>query len=544
MDLPPELITVWNGFSSGETRLLFLSFDFLVRTLKDRDSLLRSRQVLKGDGVIYGIKGNTEEGDMKRIYCGLGLADLETVTAGDVADARAWGRGKERFLEWKYHFNPTDPTPWLKALKADTVEVFVLAVVPGRVLMEAEVDWMMGLFAARWAVFKSPPLTLTIEKTPVWGSFIARGNCQCNGYGIAQVINRERSISWVCTMACSKYEYVKQFESDQTALPNCWMVVRLDGHCFTEFTQAHGFTKPNDARALQLMNLCAAKVMETFGDVCIAYGQSDEYSFVFRKDCQLWSRRIQKIVTNVVSLFTSAYVFNWPRFFPPSPESGTDSLCLKFPPSFDARMVLYPSDENLKDYLAWRQVDCHINNQYNTCFWALVQSGKKQTEAYEILRGSRTSDKNEILFSQFGINYGSIPPIFRKGSVLIRKPPKERVSREEALKRRGEQTGKGEGAAERDRTCGAGDGEEARGGAVGVISSAGQIGEVGEGNGEGVGEKSSPSESVQWEHSGEESTDLLFGGTGKKNRLLVLHKDIIGASFWTENAHVLEKAKK
>eukprot|EP00975_Prorocentrum_lima_P002063 448601-Prorocentrum_lima.AAC.1 len=44
MDLPPELITVWNGFSSGETRLLFLSFDFLVRTLKDRDSLLRSRQ--------------------------------------------------------------------------------------------------------------------------------------------------------------------------------------------------------------------------------------------------------------------------------------------------------------------------------------------------------------------------------------------------------------------------------------------------------------------------------------------------------------------
>uniref|UniRef100_A0A0G4GGM7 Uncharacterized protein n=1 Tax=Chromera velia CCMP2878 TaxID=1169474 RepID=A0A0G4GGM7_9ALVE len=178
MDLPPELITVWNGFSSGETRLLFLSFDFLVRTLKDRDSLLRSRQVLKGDGVVYGIKGNTEEGDTKRIYCGSGLADLETVTAGDVADARAWGRGKERFLEWKYHFNPTDPTPWLKPLKTDTVEVFVLAVVPGRVLMEAEVDWMMGLFAARWAVFKSPPLTLTIEKTPVRGSFIARGNCQ------------------------------------------------------------------------------------------------------------------------------------------------------------------------------------------------------------------------------------------------------------------------------------------------------------------------------------------------------------------------------
>lgn len=29
----------------------------------------------------------------------------------------------------------------------------------------------------------------------------------------------------------------------------------------------------------------------------------------------------------------------------------------------------------MRDYVSWRQVDVHVNNQYNTCFWALVQSG-------------------------------------------------------------------------------------------------------------------------------------------------------------------------
>ena len=37
---------------------------------------------------------------------------------------------------------------------------------------------------------------------------------------------------------------------------------------------------------------------------------------------------------------------------------------------------MYPTDAILRDYLKWRQVDTHINNQYNTCFWALVHSGK------------------------------------------------------------------------------------------------------------------------------------------------------------------------
>ena len=58
-------------------------------------------------------------------------------------------------------------------------------------------------------------------------------------------------------MAKSKYEYVKAFEADAVLLPQCWVVIRLDGMGFTRFSELHGFEKPNDVRALQLMDACA-----------------------------------------------------------------------------------------------------------------------------------------------------------------------------------------------------------------------------------------------------------------------------------------------
>jgi tRNA(His) guanylyltransferase len=60
-------------------------------------------------------------------------------------------------------------------------------------------------------------------------------------------------------------------------------------------------------------------------------------------------------MTNVVSLFAASYVHFWPKFFGPD-------WPLQTIPSFDARTVLYPTDQALRDYLSWRQVDCHINN--------------------------------------------------------------------------------------------------------------------------------------------------------------------------------------
>lgn len=121
-------------------------------------------------------------------------------------------------------------------------------------------------------------------------------------------------------------------------------------------------------------------------------------SFLFRKSASLYKRRNSKIVSSIASLFTSAYVFNWPKHFPNTP--------LQFPPSFDGRIVLYPSAQHVRDYFSWRQADsesfsstcvilfkpnveAHINNLYNTAFWALIQQGGSTTaEAHEVLRVS------------------------------------------------------------------------------------------------------------------------------------------------------------
>lgn len=176
-------------------------------------------------------------------------------------------------------------------------------------------------------------------------------------------------------MAKSKFEYVKTFEADDPLLPNCWIVVRIDGRNFHKFSSTHKFSKPNDLRALDLMNRAAFEVLKEFKDVILGYGQSDEYSFVIRKDTQLYNRRESKLSSYINSLFSSAYVFHWQRYFEDD---------LKYPPSFDSRVVLYPSDDNLRDYLSWRQADCHINNLYNTAFWALVlKDNMSKTEVSE-----------------------------------------------------------------------------------------------------------------------------------------------------------------
>ncbi|KAI1465401.1 tRNA guanylyltransferase [Daldinia caldariorum] len=216
-------------------------------------------------------------------------------------------------------------------------------------------------------------------------------------------------------MANSRFEYVKQFEQVDNLLPNTWIVVRLDGRGFTKLCAKYNFEKPNDRRALDLMNAAAKAVVTELHDITIAYGVSDEFSFVFHKTCTLFERRASKIVSTIVSTFTAYYVHLWSTYFPDTPLSPPL-------PSFDGRAVCYPSVQNLRDYMSWRQVDCHINNLYNTTFWSLVQLPPKMDakDAEQLLSGTLAADKHEILFSRFKINYNNEPEMFKKGSVIYR----------------------------------------------------------------------------------------------------------------------------
>ena len=226
-------------------------------------------------------------------------------------------------------------------------------------------------------------------------------------------------------MACSKYEYVKHFETSLILLPSTFIVIRLDGKAFTRFADLLSLEKPNDFAMISLMNKCAEEVMKNFSEIWLAYGQSDEFSFVLRQNTTFFNRRSEKISSVFASCFSSVFVMNFPKYFP--------SKKLQAVPIFDARCVLYPSLEILRHYLSWRQADCHINNLYNTCFWMLVEKkGVTRKEAGVMLNDMKADQKNELLWS-FGVNYNKVEEVYRKGSILIRRKVENRENNEENI---------------------------------------------------------------------------------------------------------------
>eukprot|EP00937_MAST-01D_sp_MAST-1D-sp2_P004201 g4201.t1 len=213
-------------------------------------------------------------------------------------------------------------------------------------------------------------------------------------------------------MANTRFAYVRKFEQPDALLRDTWIVIRLDGRNFHAFCDGQQFEKPNDARALALSNRCALRVMQEFGDVLLAFGQSDEYSFALPPSSTLYGRRASKLASSFAALFSSSYVFYWREFF--------GEALLRAPPSFDGRAVCYPTARHLRDYFSWRQADCHINNLYNTAFWKVVHAGSSPAAAEAQLRRTTSAAKHELLFSRFGVNYSREPAIYKKGTVLLR----------------------------------------------------------------------------------------------------------------------------
>ncbi|TID30155.1 hypothetical protein CANINC_001262 [Pichia inconspicua] len=216
-------------------------------------------------------------------------------------------------------------------------------------------------------------------------------------------------------MANSRFEYVRTFERENILLPQTHIVIRVDGRGFHKFSDFYEFEKPNDKLALEIINKSALKLMQSIPDIIMAFGDSDEYSFLLKKDCELFERREFKLITTFASTFSAYYQFYWNQL------NHSKPLDIDRLPTFDARAIVYPNNINVIDYFSWRQADCHINNLYNTTFWTLVSKGGMSTkEAENRLIGTLSADKNEILFTEFGINYNNEPEQYKKGTIYVR----------------------------------------------------------------------------------------------------------------------------
>lgn len=265
-------------------------------------------------------------------------------------------------------------------------------------------------------------------------------------------------------MANSKLDYLKDEEkaTDLRFNRDTYIIVRVDGDKFHNFSAVHNFHKPNDKRALDLMVDAARQVLMTFrGHIPLAYGHSDEFSFLIKSSSNLLSRRVFKITSMLPVVFATRYNSRWDHYFG-DPSRGTVTK-KSYDAWFDARPKEYANYRSVINYFRWRQIDCHINNLYNTTLHALTGrytrhelieatqdtnapvygngSGDEKKyhlkrtpinewiqdnsrflspkEATDKLSGTVSSDKHDILFLDHKINYNNELEQFKKGTIIV-----------------------------------------------------------------------------------------------------------------------------
>lgn len=70
-----------------------------------------------------------------------------------------------------------------------------------------------------------------------------------------------------------RWARVQQVRNKTLAYQSIIDVLKIEAR----LTKKYEFEKPNDRRALDLMNSAATEIVKHFIDIVIAYGQSDEY---------------------------------------------------------------------------------------------------------------------------------------------------------------------------------------------------------------------------------------------------------------------------
>jgi len=196
-------------------------------------------------------------------------------------------------------------------------------------------------------------------------------------------------------------KYKKYEKASEQVLPEGLPIIaRIDGNCFSTLTDDY-FDKPFDENFEWLMNMAAKGVMQYCTGASLAYIQSDEISLLIPPDEEFLAGRTQKLS----SLLAGHASAEFTRRF------GNAA-------AFDCRVFVMPESEVL-GYFKWRQRDAWRNCLHSTAFYELADETNRDF-ATERLNGADNSEKQEILFNQFGINANDIPTHRKRGRCIQR----------------------------------------------------------------------------------------------------------------------------
>jgi tRNA(His) guanylyltransferase len=180
-----------------------------------------------------------------------------------------------------------------------------------------------------------------------------------------------------------------------------YFVIRIDGRGFHHFTA--GLERPYCRPLADALDQAALFLCQEMIGCCIAYGQSDEYSFLLtdfaKEDAPLWfDGNVQKIVSVSASLFTRAFA----RAFP-SEKIG----------AFDSRVMVIAQRAEVERYFIWRQLDASANS--------LNMLASAHYSHADLLHKT-TAEKHEMLHAK-GINWAKCPADFKRGRMIRRLGP-------------------------------------------------------------------------------------------------------------------------
>ncbi len=185
---------------------------------------------------------------------------------------------------------------------------------------------------------------------------------------------------------------------DHCVLPGIYIVVRLDGRCFTTLTKdKHNFEAPYDLTFRDMMVDTVKHLMQCGFNVVYGYTQSDEISLLLSLNENTFDRKERKL-NSVLAGEASA------KF----------SLLLGDMGVFDSRLCQLPNKQLVIDYFRWRNEDAHRNALNAHCYWYLRKEGVAPKEAAAAFSKLSVSEKNEFLF-QRGINFNELPSWQKRG---------------------------------------------------------------------------------------------------------------------------------
>jgi len=201
---------------------------------------------------------------------------------------------------------------------------------------------------------------------------------------------------------------IKAYEraSERYLLRRVPLICRLDGSHFHSWTR--GLGRPYDDNLKLCMEYAAYAVCSEISGARFAYTQSDEISILVidyqELNTEPWfGYRGNKVESVAASICTAGFNTAALKYLP-------EQVARRGFATFDARAFSVPKEDVVNAFL-WRQEDCSKNS---------ISSLAQAHFSHKELDCKNSSDKQDMLMLQKGVNWDDVPTHYKRGTALYK----------------------------------------------------------------------------------------------------------------------------